>query len=698
MAKQVNFNGFLLRQFGAYIRTDLSALVQVSGVASGIIGIMGLAEKGPTNTAVTISSYTQLVNTFGDGPLVRHGLAAYIGGANTLVAVRLNDEGTLNEAASASFTVEDALSSTDAYTFSALEAGTFGNSTSVRVSTPVIAAEAAASTDTAVSALSQYSVVNFAIPDFVASDTQRSVGSYYVVSNWDAFDFDSPTPYSETEYSIFQWNGIVWSWVPVDSLRSVITTRLGSVEESVEVPYYINELPWVKALASTTAVDYYYVLKNTVTGQIREIPRNWLAKETNEGALDLETFKQIINDLKSDEEILCNNNDSVYFQLSLSSPTLFPFALIESIVNFGGFGSGPSSYVSLKADASNPVLTSLGTTLLSGGSNSSDGTGWVSTSETDAGNFLTSTGTVTPTAAWDKALEVLENEEVNFVQPAYLFAEQESFPTKYSFFKALASKIVLHVNLMSNTPNRKFRTSVLGLPSGQSGTSRYTAAQFLSATEDISGTINSDRIQIWGGGFFSTALGAARVAKLYGGEWLASFAAGAHAAREVSVSLTFSTLSGIFTDGLEYAWSTSQKDELYGRSIAFALKRRTTTGATEFVAAHNYTSFTGAPDKGIQLFITRRIVDFINSFLYKNLEENFIGRRSRGDQTAVEIREFTEGLLRRLISEGQLVAFESLRVEADVNDKTIYYIEFSFQPVTEINFILTTNKLVYNLA
>jgi hypothetical protein len=698
MAKQVNFNGFLLRQFGAYIRTDLSALVQINGVASGIIGITGLAEKGPTNTAVTISSYTELVNTFGDGPLVRHGLAAYVGGANTLVAVRLDDAGTDNAAQSASLTVQDAVVSTDAYTFSALEAGTFGNSTSVRVVTPVIAATDVAATDTSVSGLSQYAAVNFSIPDFVASDTTRSVGSYFVVGSWNAFDTDSPSAYSQTDYSIFQWNGLTWTAVTADTLVSTITTRLGGVEESVQVPYFINELPWVKALASTTATDYYYVLKNTVTGQVREVPKNWLSKDTNEGSLDLETFEQIVNGLKSDEEVIYNGNDSVNFQLTLSSPTVFPFELIESIVNFGGFGSGSSSYVTIEADALNPVLTSLGATLLSGGTNSVDGTGWVSTAETDAGNFVTSTGTVAPTAAWDKALAVLENEEVNFVQPAYFFAEQESFPTKYSFFKALASKIVLHVNLMSNTPNRKFRTSILGLPSGQSGTSRYTAAQFLSATEDVTGTINSDRIQIWGGGFFSTALESTRTPKLYGGEWLASFAAGAHAAREVAVSLTFSALSGIFTDGLEYAWTTSQKDELYGRSIAFALKRRTSTGATEFVAAHNYTSFTGAEDKGLQLFITRRIVDYINSFIYKNLEENFIGKRSRGAQTAAEIQEFVDGLLRRLVAEGQIVAYESLRVFADAQDKTVYYVEFTFQPVTEINFILTTNRLVYNLA
>jgi hypothetical protein len=691
MAKQVNFNGYLLRQFGAYIRTDLSALIQVNGVATGIIGIMGLAEKGPTNRAVTINGYTELVNTFGDGPLVRHGLAAYIGGASTLVAVRLDDTGTVNAATTASLTVQASVSSTDAYTFSAREAGTYGDAISIRVRTPVIAATDVASTDTVVSDLDEY--IGVSIPAFVTSDVTRSSGSYYVVGNWDYTD-----GFSSVDYSIFQWNGILWNPVDVSTIKSVITTRFSGVEESVEVPYFINELPWVKSLASTTATDYYYVLKNTTTGQVREIPKNWLAKDTNEGSLDLETLEQIVNDLKADDEILYNGNDSALFQVALFVPRLFPFELIESIVNFGGFGSGPSSFVTLTADSVEPLLTSLGFTLLSGGENSNDGTGWVSTAETDKGNFVTSSGVVSPTNAWDKALAVLENEEVNFVQPAYFFAEEESFPTKYGFFKALAVKILTHVNLMSNTPNRKFRTSILGLPSGKSGTSQYTAQQFLDATEDISGFVNSDRVQIWGGGFFSTALEPVQTAKLYGGEWLASFAVGAHAAREVSVSLTFAQLSGIFTDGLEYAWTSSQKDELYERSTAFALKRRTSAGATEFVAAHNYTSFTGAPTKGLQLFITRRIVDYLNSFIYKNLEENFIGSKSRGAETAARIAEFVDSLLRRMIFEDVVVAYEGLTVTADPNDKTVYYVEFTFQPVTEINFILTTNKLVYNLA
>lgn len=695
MAKQVSFNGYLLRQFGAYIRTDLSALVQVNGVASGIIGIMGLAEKGPVNKATTVSSYTELVNTFGDGPLVRHGLAAYVGGANTLVAVRLDDTGVAgSEAEAAKLHIE--IQSEDSYTFSAREKGTFGNGISVKVDTPRIAfsLDGVSSTD-AFSTAPEYS--GFFIPEQLAENDSLTQGSYVTVPNW-----DSTSGFDTGSYTVFAWNGSRWSVANVGDLKTRITTRVGSIEESLDVPYFINEVPWVKALSNATPEDaYYYVLLNTSTQQVREIPRSWLAGLVAEELMDLDEFIRVVNDFKGEDEILFNGTvSSEPFSLNINSPTPFPFELIKHIVNFGGFGSGPSSIITLDlyegTQFTNPQLIPQGFTELLGGTNSEDGTGWLSTLDTEQGNFTSSPGA--PTTAWEKAFEVMENEEVNFVQPAYIFAENASFVAKYGFFKALAAKVVAHVNLMSNTPNRKFRTSILGLPSGRNGTSQLTSREFLEATEDISGTINSDRIQLWGGGFFSTALEPTTSPRLYGAEWLASFAVGAHAAREVSVSLTFAQLAGIFTDGLEYAWTTSQKDEMYGRSLAFALKRRTSTGATEFVAAHNYTSFTGAPSRGLQLFITRRIVDYMNSFVYKNLEENFIGAKSRGAETANRISAFVEALLRRLIAEDTLVAYEGLNVVADENDKTIYYVEYSFQPVTEINFLLTTNKLVYNLA
>lgn len=94
--------------------------------------------------------------------------------------------------------------------------------------------------------------------------------------------------------------------------------------------------------------------------------------------------------------------------------------------------------------------------------------------------------------------------------------------------------------------------------------------------------------------------------------------------------------------------------------------------------------------------VVRRIDDFVSMFVYKNLEEQFIGRQSRGRQTAVEIKNYTELLLNRLLGK-QIVAYKDVKVEPN-EDRTVYFVEFFYQPVTEIKFILVTMKMSFELA
>ena len=126
----VNFGGFLIKAYGAYIRTDISGLLDITGTASGVIGMVGLAEKGPVNEPVTVTSYIQLVNTFGDGPLVRHALAAYVGGASTVVCIRT---GNPTGASLTAITVGGTPQALD-YTWRARELGTLGDNISVATS------------------------------------------------------------------------------------------------------------------------------------------------------------------------------------------------------------------------------------------------------------------------------------------------------------------------------------------------------------------------------------------------------------------------------------------------------------------------------------------------------------------------------------------------------------------------------------
>lgn len=649
----INFGGYLIKQFGAYIRTDLTGLTDVNGVASGIIGLVGLAEKGPVNEAVEIDGYTQLVETFGDGPLVRHGLAAYVGGANRIVAVRVGDPDAATLTAVAA-TSGDAELSRD-YTWTARERGTLGNNISISV------------------------------------DYQNET------------DID---PENDTYVITIKY---------VDS-------RGNDVRELFMFPRYVpNPVSVVNGQTRnryyTGNTTDYFLLRDRDTGVIREVPESW-----DFGNVDIDAFLETVESLKSTDEDLIGP-----FAYGAGA-NAFPIPVIEQVIRNGGLGMAPSQLVTLEevdpaitdfifeagsvtydpiADTNTDILVDHPFVRLAGGNNGDDGTNFygIYDTNTDTWDYDTTYDRAGSTAiedSWDVGFGVMENEDVNFVQPAYLFNYDGNgieWDQRYGFFKAVMPRLVAHLNTMSSIPQRKFRSSVVGTPYYKvrgSTTENGTSADFLDAIRDISGVINSDRVQLWVGGFKSNAF--SNATEEYGADMLASFGVGAHASREVSVSLTFAQLSGIFTDGLEFSFTNSQKDELYSRRHAFVMKRRNSAGATEYVAAHNYTSFTGASNRGLQLFITRRIVDYMNTFVYKNLEENFIGRKSRGAQTANEIRDYVSALLNRLVREDVLVAFANLTVYPDETDKTIYYVEYDFQPVTEIDFIAVTNRLLYTLA
>lgn len=639
----ISFGGFNLKAFGAYIRTDLSSLQSIAGQSSNIIGIMGMAEKGPVNKAVTITSSSELIRTFGGGPLVVHGLAAYVGGASTLVAVRLGG------ATKASLTaLEASPGSTESYVWLANELGGLGNNILVSVE--------------------------------VADNGPGLEDDQYII---------------RVKYTDSQGNDI---------------------REVFVIPRFVPDMTGKYYTGNT---GDYYVLRDRDTGAISEVPRTWGYNNS-----DLDAFLTKVEDMKSTSQDLLGPFPFEYFDSSTATTkkSPFPLALVASVVNFGGMGHAPSGLLTLTgADPGLEELLSPGFIYdpenaeyllphpfvkMSGGKNGDDGTNYFGIYDDFAGTTDWEMTYDIPAHdgvmdVWDEALEVLEDEDVNFVQPAYLFngkAADEKWKDRYGYFKALMPKIVSHVNLMSNIPNRMFRTSVVGVPYYKFGsdTANKTTNDFLDDIQDISGIINNDRMQLWVGGFSSNAF-SNRVMN-YGGEMLASFAVGAHASRDVATSLTFAQMSGIFTHGLEFAFNTSQRDELYTRRHAFVMRRRTASGALEHVAAHNYTSFTGAPNRGLPLMVTRRIVDYVADTTYKNTEETYIGRASRGADTELEIRDYITAILNSLVTQRVLVAFADVEVKADSMDKTVYHVSYRVQPVTEIDFITITQHLTYQLA
>jgi len=637
MARQINFGGYLIKAFGAYIKLDLSRLTDINGVGSGIIGMIGLAEKGPVNTPVTINGYSQLVQTFGDGPLVRHGLAAYVGGASTMVCIRTGDPDQASLAVISINAGTDTSGDNESYVWKAKERGALGNNIAVSVT----------------------------------------------MNDKDTVGTEDDTFTIRVRYTDSQGNDI---------------------RESFIVPRYIPN-PTGKFYTGNTT--NYYILRDRVTGVIREVPDSW-----QYGNLDETAFHDKLASMKSTDE------DYLVFPYG-SGTNIYPLPLIASVINNGGLGFAPSELVEM--ENVNPAIEEVllpGFTYdpmnadtfiehpyvaLDGGNNGDDGTnfyGFPSGGSTDYDTTYDRASATVMADSWGTALATMEDEEVNFVQPAYLFNARGNgveWTKRYGFFNSLVPLFLAHVNTMSNIPNRRYRTTVFGTPYYKSGTTvNGTAADFLDATAELSGLLNNDRTQCWAGGFKSRAFSPA--VENYGADMLASFAVGAHAGREVSVTLTFARLAGIFTDGLEFNWSQSQKDELYTRGLAFAMKRRNSAGAVEYIAAHNYTTFTGSPSRGLQLFMTRRIVDYVSSYLYKNLEETFIGRKSLGAETEGQIASYVSALLSNLVTDGIIVKYADVVVHAEPNDKTIYNVDLVYQPVSEIDFLKVTTGLVYSLA
>jgi hypothetical protein len=257
---------------------------------------------------------------------------------------------------------------------------------------------------------------------------------------------------------------------------------------------------------------------------------------------------------------------------------------------------------------------------------------------------------------------------------------------------------------MSQVNIRKRRVGMLGFPAPDRNTaSALTSGDYLRGGTSNESILNvsaslfggTDRIQVIVSPFYSTVFNEAGREELLGGEFLASFVTGMHANREPQNSVTFLPISGL---GLKllYEWKYAEKDDLISNRIFFIEKVKNSFGAIQYRIHHNPTTFTGPVTGGFQELVLRRIDDFLTAFIYKNLEQQFVGRPSRGQITANEIKAFTETLLSR-VKDKQITAFRDVTVTSN-EDKTVYYVEFFYQPITEIKFILVTMKVSFDLT
>jgi hypothetical protein len=134
---------------GTYIEVRAEGLIAVGAIATGNIGIVGTAAKGPVDEVVAIGSYGEAIDAFGaydafgdpietDAPLtlVRALEQAYAGGARNVFGVRAAN----GDPAAATLDV-NAAGPADGFSLTAKEGGSWGNLVGVAVASETVDGE-----------------------------------------------------------------------------------------------------------------------------------------------------------------------------------------------------------------------------------------------------------------------------------------------------------------------------------------------------------------------------------------------------------------------------------------------------------------------------------------------------------------------------------------------------------------------------
>ncbi len=656
MAVSVNFDGRLIRQLGAYVKTDLSAVRQINGTSTGVVAFLGLAEGGEVNTPYRLFSYAEAVEIFKGGPLVDHVKAAFLGGAGEVVAIRIGSP----TAASTNirvYLVRGDDPDDDRYvnwTFTSIEKSSRSNSIYVSFEVDDAFTTSNTADDYLILTISQKH------PDCsVTKETYIFPRKFrkpaVLVRRGDRLFFVDDTIINAALASGANWK---------QSLVSLLRSNLNN-DDYVQIFDASDSNP--------VDVPLGLVLYELVYGGLWGFNKSRLVKTTFNAVTDLLSNTLLFSQLSAIDNLnavlnTLDDADSIFTALTNNHVAISNFT-VDLVLN----------------PTLNGHILASGIFSLSGGTNGDDGTGFYGTANPTYQQF------------WIAGLSTLENEEVNFIVPAYRFNKNSVLDTRLNFFKAVASLIYAHVNVQSQVHIKKRRIAIFGFPA-PAETESFTSSEYLNdrvintAARMFGGT---DRVQVWVGPFYSPVFSSSGKKELLGGEFLASFAAGMHANREPQVSLTFLPVAGIGYEPL-YEWKYAQKDDLISNRLAFIEKVKNAFGATVYRIHHNPTSWTGAVTAGYQEMVLRRIDDFLNMYLYKNLESQFIGRTSYGQRTEKDIQSYTESLLSRLVDR-QIAAFKDVKVTSN-EDKTVYYVEFFFQPFNEVKFILVTMKVAFDLA
>jgi len=651
MAITVYFDGKLIKQLGTYVKTDLSAVKSINGVGTGITALLGLAEGGELNKVYRFTSYQEAASVLKGGPLLDHIKAAFLGGAGEVVAVRIGlgaqesfvqipvkQNSSDNNPSNLVFTSYEK-SSRSNQIYVSFELDTAGTGTD--------------SDDTLIVTVYQKH------PDFSIT---KEIYSFPLTFNY-------PTVLVKRNNTLF--------FVDKAIVSAALATGAG---------WQTTLINLLKDYLLPTDYVQIFDTRGSNTSDIPiDIPLGLMIYELVYGGLFGYQKSRLVSTTFGTISNLFENP----LLFNLSATQFFDGTDYQDFTALSANNVLVMQNYTIKHLTDSAVNSHILTTRifsLSGGSNGDDGSGYYTSAISNM------------SIPWTAGLSSLEEEEVNFVVPAYRFKNERDLDSRMNFFKNVSSYVLAHITTMSQVNKRKPRIGIFGAPA-PSLTESFTADEYLN-DKGVLNTISAlfggtDRAQVTVFPFYTSVLNDEGKKELLGGEFFASYIAGLHSNREPQESLTFLPVSGLGAEPL-YNWSYSQKDTLISNRILFVEKVKNSFGATVYRIHHNPTSWLGPVTQGFQEMVLRRIDDFLNVYIYKNVQEQFIGRESYGQRTANEIKGYVETLLAGLVGQ-QISAFKDVKVTHN-EDLTVYYVEFFYQPVTEIKFILVTMKVSFDLA
>jgi phage tail sheath protein FI len=123
---------------GVYVEEVEAGSRPIEGVGTAVAAFVGLAQRGPSNTPVLVTNWTQFASTFGDfmeGSYLAHAVYGYfLNGGGTAYVIRIGADGTAPAARLELPSTTD--SSLPAFRVVALEPGAAGDSISIEIAEP----------------------------------------------------------------------------------------------------------------------------------------------------------------------------------------------------------------------------------------------------------------------------------------------------------------------------------------------------------------------------------------------------------------------------------------------------------------------------------------------------------------------------------------------------------------------------------